>query len=488
VLQDLPVVVDARLRLPPGLPRKLVADLKRSCTHDDPGFHKKRSAGYWTGGQSSVIATWQLHDKGTSAESISLPRGATERLRAIAHSHGFYARWLDRRVRREPVDWPTFRRELRWYQDQILEQGMLREQGIIRMPTGTGKSLAALAFAAQTRQPTLVVMRNKQLLKQWLRAAQEELGMSKREIGVLVGGSKLRVGARLTLGLQQTLWSKSFPLDEVAPLFGCVLIDEVQDCAAATFQVVIDVFPARYRVGFSADETRKDRKEFLVYDQFGDVIYEQDRKRLEDEKFIVPVDVVMVPTDFRADWYVSAERGERDWNQLLDELTTDEQRNQMIVKLTRDVLCARGETPAVVFSHRVEHARTIADEWLVMNGVKCGLLLGGDEHAKRFEQDREMLLDGELPVCAGTFSAIGTGIDMPKVTAGIMATPIGNNRQFFGQVRGRVCRSSEGKTSATLYVMWDRHVFPRMKSDFEKWNDGRVTVAELDDLLRRRAA
>lgn len=267
-----------------------------------------------------------------------------------------------------------------------------------------------------------------------------------------------------------------------------MLVDEVQETAAATFQGVIDRFPARYRIGVSADETRKDHKEFLVYDQFGPVIYEQPRAKLEREGFILPVDVVMVPSDFRADWYANAEHGERDWNALLDELTTDERRNALIVSLVRDVICARGETPAVAFSHRVEHARSLADEHIFAAGVKCGLLLGQDENHERFEEDREALLDGALPVCTGTYSAIGTGIDMPAVAAGVMVTPIGNNRQFFGQVRGRICRASEGKDSATLYVVWDKHVFPRMKDDFAKWNGGRVSVRELGELVAERAA
>lgn len=489
-MHDLPVVVDSRLRLPPGLPRDLVAALKRVCTHDDPGYRKKRARGYWAPSGTSRIATWEVHDKGTVAESLSLPRGATARLREQARAHGFRERWLDRRVTRPRVEWPPFRRELRYYQDEILEACMFREQGVIRLPTGGGKSLAALALAAHARQPALVVMRNSRLLDQWVRGAEKDLGMDRAEIGVLEGGKKLRIGQRLTVALQQTLYSASFPLDDVAHLFGTVVVDEVHQVAAKTFQQVIDQFPARYRIGFSADETRKDGKEFLVYDQFGGVIYEKTRQSMEAEGWILPVQVVMVPTDFRADWYVRAASGERDWNVLLDELTTDVARNDLIVSLLRDVVVAAGDTPAIAFSHRVDHARALADEHLFEAGVRCGLLLGGKKELTRFEEDRVQLLDGAFPVATGTYEAIGTGIDMPAVAAGAMVTPIGSNRQFFGQVRGRICRTSEstGKKTATLYVIWDRHVFPRMKSDFEKWNDGRVVVRELGDLVRERAA
>jgi superfamily II DNA or RNA helicase len=481
-LADLPVVIDSRLRLPPGLPRQLVSALKKECSHANPDFHKRRAMGYATFGLESAINTWELHDRGTPAESLSLPRGAMDRLREIARDHGYYARALDRRVRKPAVEWPALRFKPRWYQDEAVEACMRKEQGIVRAPTGSGKTIAALTFAREAAQPTLVIMRDSQLLEQWIDVAVEMGGLHPREIGVLKGGRKLRIGARLTLALQQTIYSKSFPLDEVASAFGNVMIDEVQDVAAVTFQRVIHAFDARYRIGWSADETRKDKKEFLIYDAFGRPVYEIERDILEDEGAITPVDVVCVPTTFSADWYRDAQAGERDWNGLLDRITTDDDRNTLLVRLVQH-LNANAEVPALVFSHRVEHARSIADEMLFAARVRCGLLLGGPENAQRYKEDKARLKGGDLPVCAGTFTAVGRGIDMPAVLSGVMATPIGSNRQFFGQVRGRCCRKSAGKERGTLYVLWDREVFPYMPGTLEKWNGGNVRVAEIEELL-----
>lgn len=480
-LRDLPVVIDSRIRLPSGLPRSFVSALKKTCTHANPDFHKKRAMGYATWGTSSSIATWVLEDPGTPAEALTLPRGAMERLREVAKDHGYFPRPLDRRKRHEIVEWPDLRFTPRWYQDEAVEACMRKEQGIVRAPTGSGKTIAALTFAREAAQPTLVIMRDSQLLEQWIDVAVEKGGLHPREIGVLKGGKRLRVGARLTLALQQTLYSKTFPLDEVADSFGCVMIDEVQDVAAATFQKVIHAFSARYRIGWSADETRKDKKEFLIYDAFGRVIYEIERDVLEEEGAITPVDVVCIPTSFRADWYRAAEAGERDWNGLLDELTRDPERNALLVRLVR-WLESSSEIPALVFSHRVEHARSISDEMLFASGVRCGLLLGGEDNAVRYAEDKARLKSGDLPFCAGTFQAVGRGIDMPAVRAGVMSTPIGANRQFFGQVRGRCCRPAPGKERGTLYVLWDREVFPYMPSTLEKWNGGNVRVADIEDL------
>jgi len=132
--------------------------------------------------------------------------------------------------------------------------------------------------------------------------------------------------------------------------------------------------------------------------------------------------------------------------------------------------------PIFVFTHRVDHAKWIADVGLFAVGVRAGLMLGGKPNAVRFAEDKSRLACGDLDAAAGTYNAIGTGIDVPAVAAGIMATPIGNNAQFFNQVRGRICRPAPGKREGVLFVLWDRNVFPDAPAKFRKWNQGNVEI------------
>lgn len=463
--------LDSRIRLPAGLPKSFVRDLRAAFTHANPEFSKKRAIGFASYGVPSKISTFTAEADG----SITLPRGGTATFRKIAREHGIDFRWLDDRTSKPAVAWPVSSVELRPYQAAALAACREKEQGIVRAPTGSGKTTIALAVAAALQQPTLVVMRDSNLLDQWRERAVRELGLSSREIGILRGGSKLRIGPRLTLALQQTLNSGSFPLDEVANEFGAVLVDEVHGVAAKTFQTVIDSFAARYRLGFSADETRKDGKEFLVYDQFGSVLYEVERDELERDGVIVPVRVRLVPTTFSADWYRDAVGGERDFNRFLEEATNDDARNEQLVGLVRKLVDDRTR-PIFVFTHRIDHAKWIADVGLFAVGVRAGLMLGGKPNAVRFAEDKSRLAVGDLDAAAGTYNAIGTGIDVPAVAAGIMATPIGNNAQFFNQVRGRICRPAPGKREGVLFVLWDRNVFPDAPAKFRKWNRGNVEI------------
>ncbi len=480
------VIVDSRIRLPPGLPTSLVDELRAAFCHSNPDFFKKERLGIYTGNISKVVETW-----GTGAGGgLTFPRGGTKKVRRILAEHGYAPLIRDNRVRagdprwdvKQSPEWPPNEIELHWYQEEAKQLCISTEQGLVRAPTGGGKTILGLAVAAHLRQPTLVVMRDSHLLDQWMDEAVKKFNLHPNEIGVITGSKrKLRIGARLTLALQQSLSSASFPADEVNQMIGCFMVDEVQQVAARTFLLPVDSSPARYRIGLSADETRKDRKEFLIYDQFGEVLYEIPRDVLEEEGFVVPVIVRLVPTEFRADWYRDAEVSEKDFGRLLEEMVADEAREHILVKLVR-TLVEDKHSPLFVFSQRKEHAGQLADTKLFNAGVRCGLMIGGNDNATRFKEDKSSLLDGSLPVAAGTFHALGVGLNIPRVRAGVMALPMGSNKQFFNQVRGRVCRSAPGKEDAFLYILWDRHVFPHLPKVVRKWNRGRTQVLSEDGL------
>ena len=96
-----------------------------------------------------------------------------------------------------------------------------------------------------------------------------------------------------------------------------------------------------------------------------------------------------------------------------------------------------------------------------------------------------------LSVC-GTVQSLGTGIDLPSVEVGVLATPIGNNRQLYGQIRGRLSRPGEGKRPG-LYVLWDHKVTGvatlrrmlewntavQVRDLSGVWRDGRAVLKEM---------
>ncbi len=313
----------------------------------------------------------------------------------------------------------------------------------------SGKTTIGMALAGELRVPTLVVVHSANLFEQWRARARKELGMRAEDIGIIRGGK--RTLRPLTIAMQQTLAQGVDAKTRRA--FGAVIFDEVQRAAATTIFDAIDPWPAKYRFGISADETRKDKKEFLIYDLFGAVAYEQTRDEIENLGHVLDVEVFVVPTDFAAPWY----RGpDGDFDELLQTMTGDAARNALVMRHVSGVLGEGDEI--LVLTHRREHAAHL-DRAISAAGYRSGLLLGGVEYAKEFARTRDALDAGEYRAGVGTLQAVGQALDIPRLATGFVVTPLAGNKQNFGQARGRICRKSAGKTTARLFYFWDRAVY-----------------------------
>lgn len=454
------VRVDNRIRVPLlDLTRELDEAIRIEFEHENPEHHAKKAIGVPVYNIPRVIKTWTVE-----GGDLTLPRGGMRRLReALSRGGAQYAAVDERSTGAMPRSFPEYvGHEMRWYQEAAIAAAITREQGIIRMPTGSGKTSMAMALIARLGVPALVVLPTGGLFKQWSDRARVELGLRGRDLGIIRGPKQhLRP---VTIAMQQTLWKNDSPA--IDGYFGCVIEDEAQLAAARTHQEVINRFRARYRFAISADERRTDRKEFITHDLFGDeVIYEVSRDVLEDDGHVLDVEIRCVPTAFRADWYGVPTDDEPelevDFARLLGEMTKDEERNELALRFVHAEV-SEGEQ-AIMLTARREHARVL-DRYFVEREIPSGYFLGkqdgGDE--KEFERTRRGITSGGVRVGIGTYGALGFGIDLPAVSVGCAVTPIAGNAQLTNQVRGRVCRPNPkaGKKSGRLYVMWDRHVYP----------------------------
>jgi superfamily II DNA or RNA helicase len=499
-MDPLPILIDNRLRIPlAALDDELRAEIERAYTYANPTRSKLQRVAKGAFGAKRVALMHAAHAEPSQIEAwrvegehLTLPRGGLGGLREILTSRERGWRYTDRRTTGDPrlapskpwVHRPDAKRDdggaLRWYQVEAVDAVVARQNCILRAPTGSGKTSTLLGAIAKLSLPTLVVVDSAELARQWTARIAAELGLRGDDVG-MIGGGECRVRS-LTIGMRQSLASRAAAL---AKTFGVVVVDEVHRAAASTFFDVVDAFPAKYRIGASADETRADGKEFLVYAVFGVVAHEVTRDELIDDGAVLDVECRVIPTDFRADWYVrQRDAGSPDFNRLLDEMTADATRNALAVAVARDEL-ATGEQ-VLVLTHRVEHAQRLRAD-IATDDVPCSLMLGGVEWASERATAIDAMRTGALRAAVGTIQSIGTGIDIPSVGRGVLATPIGSNRQLYQQIRGRLCRPSEGKT-AVLYLLWDRHVngaapLKRMtewnrsvvvRDDAGRWVDGRA--------------
>lgn len=448
------LIVDSRVRVSAAEDEIALARLRAEHEHANPDYHKANHFGFKKRVPRQVV-TWRDDGDG----HVSFPRGSLPKV--VGELGGpLLAKLWDQRTRGDPDlegRIPPHRPpsgELWPHQRMLVDRAVEHETALVRSAAGSGKTTAALALAARLNLPTLVVVHSDKLLGQWLDRCVAELGVRRDWVGVIASG-KRRLGP-ITVGMQQTLYRCA---QEVAPVFGCVVVDEVHRSAARTFLEVVDAMTARYRVGVSDDERRSDGKEFLIYDMFGPVVGEASHDELVEQGYVMDVRVRVVPTSFRADWYPRLSDGEKvlAYDRLLAEMSADRGRNLLAVRdVPRDVALGH---QVIVFTHRVEHALTL-DRETNARGVAAGFIIG-EQRAESAETLRRFRA-GTTRVVFGTYQSLGTGVDMPRATRGVFATPIANNskgRQQFKQYRGRFARRADGKAEPEVAYLWDVHVF-----------------------------
>jgi superfamily II DNA or RNA helicase len=463
-MRKIKVIVDSHLRLRVAdLPGTLHDRLLAICTHNNPQHQKLKGMGFKWNREPKTIATWR-----EAGGDLLLPRGVSVKLRDELAKAGFVASYRDRRSTGGACKMPTHRRELWQHQVEVVEALIERQNCLIRAPTGSGKTTAAIGAAVRIGLPTLIIVWNSALMKQWVVRLIDELGIEADDVGI-VRGAKHRIRP-FTMAMQQSLWSNPERVRSLSDQFGVVICDEVQRFAARTFLDVIDMLPTKYRVGLSANETRKDRKEFLIYDAFGSVVSDIDQRKLVEKRVVHDVEIRVIPTDFDAPWYVKQKREKKtpDFNQLLDEMMRSVSRNDLLLDVMADE-AGQGRR-IIAMTQRRDHAGIISS-LAAAQAFDCGVMIGGAESEAQLVEATQGLLSGTMVMAAGTYQAIGTGIDLPSVERGVCATPLGSNRQLFGQVRGRFCRTAEGKDDAILFYLWDRRVFGLSHLiNLKRWN------------------
>lgn len=460
------VLVDNRVRiLESAIATGLADALRAAFTRKNPKREQLKKAkvrGWWN--EPEVFATWGGDDRG----NLTFPRGGMARVRELLREHLVEFRVADgRRKMKADVDVSPTKKELREYQERLVSACLERENCLVRSGTGSGKTTALLALFARIRVPTLVIVHQVALAEQWIERAVEELGMDPRDVGILGGGQK-RI-APLTIGVTKTISNVAKANPGFLELWGAVLVDEVHLFAAKSLFACVDQFPARYRIGASDDERRKDRLEFLIYDLFGPPAAEVSDEELVQGGHVMDVEVLLVPTEFRAEWYASGDDEEKkpDFGLLVQEMAADADRQAIIDRLVATELADGRQI--IAFAKEREHCHAIGTE--AAKRSPTGYLIGGRDYRDEYKRTKQGMRAGKIRVAVGTYQACGASLDIPSVEVGIAASPCLANRTTFRQGRGRICRKPFGKTVARFYVLWDRHVFGlRHVENAARWN------------------
>ncbi|WP_121821952.1 DEAD/DEAH box helicase [Halostella salina] len=407
------------------------------------------------------------------------PRSGTRR--ASAHRYADLRDWLDERgvayddrvLDGESLSGLDSTYELREYQADALDAwrdggsagegatGTARtgpHSGVLELPTGSGKTVIAIAAMEDLATSTLVVVPTIDLLQQWRAELEREFD---RPVGQL-GGGEQRVEA-LTVSTYDSAYLRS---DDLGDRFGLVVFDEVHHLGGEGYREIARLLAAPARLGLTATFERPDDAHEVVEDLVGPVVYRISADELAGEH-LAPYDVKRITVDLTDDEREAYERNQEtftdylarsnvelrsgsDYQELVKRSGNDPEAREALLAKQRareimmgsenkvarlaDILDDHRDDRVIVFTAHNDLAYRISERFLIPAVT----------HRTSAAERREVI-EGFRE---GTYSRIVTsnvldeGVDVPDANVAVVLSGSGSEREFTQRL-GRVLRPKE---------------------------------------------
>ena len=431
--------------------------LRRIGAFSNPQFYKKQAMGYDTRGTPRIIWCGSEEDG-----YIAVPRGKLEVLTTTLQEAGISYSLTDKRQGGKQIQ-VSFQGQL-YPEQQIACDYLLKyETGILSAATAFGKTVVGAAMIAQRKVNTLILVHNREIMKNWAEDLQKFLMIDaelptyttptgrvkqrKSVIGTLYAGHD-SLGGIIDIAMVSSLGSAD-AIDERVQDYGMVMMDECHHAGAANAEAVIREVSARYVYGLTATPKRDDGMEQKVFMQFGPIRWRFTSK----ERIAMQGFTCIVRPRFTA--LINAGKP---WNiqEAYQAVIHDAHRNQQIVQDVKACIEA-GHSPLLLTQFR-KHAAEM--ENMLQGCADHIFLLQGGKSTKERDVIRTAMQgvpanESVLLIAIGKY--IGEGFNFPRLDTLMLATPIsfeGNVEQY----AGRLHRTYAGKTEIVIYDYVDSHV------------------------------
>lgn len=400
----------------------------------NPKWLENEKMGRWN---KEVAKILRFYDK-TANNGLWIPRGYMRHLINLCRQHEIEFEIEDER-RICPEIEVYFSGKLKDFQQQAVDIMIKKDFGTLCAPTGSGKTVMALAIIAKRAQPTIIIVHTKDLALQWIDRINEFLGIPTKEIGMIGGGQK-SVGDKITVALIQSLYKCA---GEIYHKIGHLIVDECHRIPSRTFTEAVYEFDSKYMLGLSATPFRRDRLSKLIFWHLGNIYHKIKKSDLIETGNLVKIKAIFRETNFKPFYNPVHE-----YSKMLSELTSDDLRNNLIIS---DIAASVKNDTGVclVLSDRKKHCETLQTMLKFKHHIQADLLTG-DLSMEQRKKVIAKLNQGETKVLIATGQLIGEGFDCRALAILFLATPI----RFSGRVTqylGRILRPASGKKIAIVY-------------------------------------
>ena len=299
-----------------------------------------------------------------------------------------------------------------------------RMGGILSLPCGFGKTVAALYILSALGKRAMVVVHKDFLLNQWKDRIAEFL--PDVTVGLVKAKTVDVAGKDVVLASLQSLSMKDYDADLFAGV-GVLVIDECHRVGTEVFSRALNKTNFRYSLGISATVQRKDGMTKAFVHFLGAVLFKG--KRREDAVLVVQQGF------FDADPAYSREvtigfgmhgMAKPNISRMINNITEFPRRTAVLVDAVARMLLSEPGRRVLVLSDRKAQLRDV-QAGLEARGVDAGFYWGG--------MKREALAASEAKtVMCATFAYASEGMDVPGLDTLVLASPKSDIEQSVGRI------------------------------------------------------
>ncbi len=360
--------------------------------------------------------------------------------------------------------------KLRDYQKEALESWVKNNfRGIIALPTGSGKTIVALAAMAQLSVPTLIVVYTREQLLEWFNKLLDFTSLRQSDIGKLYSEEKSI--KEVTIATYQSAYRN---IDQLRDRFSLLIVDEAHHLPADKFRYIALRALAPYRLGLSATPYREDGRHEELFALMGGVVYEKSVQELEAKGYVasftvIPRVVALQPEEHRKykelrRAYQALARG-RKVEELIRAIRVGDENArkalQLLHKMRMLLALSKSkieETKRIIEEELSRNSKIIIFTQYVKQAETLGKILGvpvitGRTEPKKRKILMELFKRGRYRTIILT--TVGDeGIDIPDADVGIVLSGTSSRRQFVQRL-GRLLRPGKGSKQkiARLYYV-----------------------------------
>lgn len=315
----------------------------------------------------------------------------------------------------------VFTGKLRQLQQEVRAEALklLNRNGscILSLYTGAGKTITAINISCVTKLKTMILCHRIVLIEQW-----------KQSILKFCPNAKIQV-------LKGTDKKASDSLDESNDFFimnalnvskkghqyfdciGTVVVDEVHVMGTEKLSEAFNYIQPRYLIGLSATPYRSDGMDSLLEAYFGkDKIY----RKMFHQHYVYKVATTFEPS------FQLGRNGKVDWNSVIESQTSDENRNELIVRICRFF---KNRT-FLILSKRISQVM-----WLMNRFQQLG-----EDPTSLVGVQKKCNFDSRILIA--TVQKAGVGFDHPRLDSLVIASDV---EEYFIQYLGRIFRREDSE-------------------------------------------